>query len=288
MDLDHCYVNIRGSERNRAVYRIVSVKRLYELFERRVNTLVKPIVWDDPFENFILRLKGRLPSGQTVEFGQRYDFYGQCWTMVGASDAMWRIYSSDKQSVRIKVRLRTLVESLAPVAVGIVLLGKVRYLPTEGLVRWSKRVLRDSEMPDVRLLGRTLLVKRLAFSHEQEIRLLYFNTRDAHPLRYLYRIDPHAFVEEIVVDPRLSSDEATKVMGEIRATTGFRGRMAHSDLYAAPRDFVLRLGSAYSELPRHGIRVTYEGELRRRTSSAALAETQIVLPVNDHRFERGR
>jgi len=132
VDFDHCYINISISERDRAVYRIISFERLRELFEKRVNTLVKPMAWDDPFENFIPGLKGQLPSGQFVEFSQRYDFYGQCWTLIGGTDAMWRIYSSDKRSVRIKVRLRALVETLAPRAIGIVFVGKVRYLHTRG------------------------------------------------------------------------------------------------------------------------------------------------------------
>ena len=265
MNVDHCYVNIPASDRNYPVYRIISLKRLFELFEKHVNTLVKPIAWDDPFENFILGLKGRLPSGEIVEFAQRYDFYGQCWTLVGGSDAMWRIYSSDKRSVRIKVRLRTLVETLAPNAIGIVLLGKVRYLHAEGLLNWAKRAMRDADVPDVRLLGRTLLVKRAAFSHEREVRLLYFQPREEQPKLFQYRVDPHTFVEEIVVDPRLSAEEATDFMEEIRTKTKFRGPITHSDLYAAPREFVLRLGETYSSLPRLSRRVTYEGDLRKTT-----------------------
>jgi hypothetical protein len=284
MNVDHCYVNIPVSDRNYPVYRIISLKRLFELFEKRVNTLVKPIAWDDPFENFILGLKGRLPSGEIVEFAQRYDFYGQCWTLVGGSDAMWRIYSSDQRSVRIKVRMRTLVETLAPNAIGIVLVGKVRYLHAEGLLNWAKRAMRDADVPDVRLLGRTLLVKRAAFSHEREVRLLYFQPREEQPKLFQYRVDPHSFVEEIVVDPRLSAEEATDFMEEIRTKTNFRGPITHSDLYAAPREFVLRLGETYSSLPRLSRRVTYEGDLRRTTSSPALADTQILLPVRDLRF----
>jgi hypothetical protein len=243
------------------------------------------MAWDDPFENFIMRLKGRLPSGEIVEFAQRYDFYGQCWTLVGGSDAMWRIYSSDKRSVRIKVRIRSLVQTLAPWAKGIVLLGKVRYLHTEGLLTWAKRAMRVTEAPDVRLLARTLLVKRSAFSHEREVRLLYFEPGEQ-PKLFQYRVDPGTFVEEIVVDPRLSTDEATSFIEEIRKRTAFRGPITHSDLYAAPQEFVLRLGTAYSSLPRRSSRVTYKGHARLTTSSASLANTQILLPVPDLRFAK--
>jgi hypothetical protein len=284
LNIDQCYINIPVSDRNRSVYRIISLERLGELFEKRVNTLVKPMAWDDPFENFVMGLKGQLPSGKTVEFAQRYDFYGQCWTLAAASDAMWRIYSSDKRSVRIRVRLRNLVGTLAPRALGIVIIGKVRYLRTKGLLNWAERVIRDADVPDVRLLGRTLLVKRTAFAHEQEVRLLYFDPKGKQPKMFQYHVDPHTFVDEIVVDPRLSSDQATELIKEIRTKTGFRGAISHSDLYAAPREFVLRLGEAYTSLPRLSARVAYKGDLRTVTRSSAFSETQIVLPVPDLRF----
>jgi hypothetical protein len=284
MKTDHCYINIPRSERNRPLYRIISLGRLYKLFEKRVYTLVKPMAWDDPFENFVLGLKGRLTSGEVVEFAQRYDFYGQCWTLTGASDAMWRIYSSDKSSVRIKARTRALVERFAREAIGIVLAGKVRYLGTDGLLKWARRVIRDAEVPDVRLLGRTLFVKRMAFSHEREVRLLYFDARGEHPQFFQYHIDPHALVEEITVDPRLKDEEAAELIKEIRNRTGFRGPIAHSDLYAPPRELTLSLGPAYASLPRKSLRISYQDGMRTGIDSPAQAGTQIVLPARDLRF----
>jgi hypothetical protein len=282
LNLEHCYVRIPASQRNYPVYRIISLERLWELFEKRVNTLVKPIRWDDPFENFVMGLKGRLPSGEIVEFAQRYDFFGQCWTLGGGSDAMWRIYSSDKRSVRIKVRLKSLVQTLAPGAIGIVMLGKVRYLDTEGLLSWAKRVMRDARSPDIRLLGRTLLVKRAAFSHEREVRLLYYDPKADWQKLFQYRVDPGTFVEEIVVDPRLSVDEARECMKEIGKRTAFRGRIIHSRLYAAPQEFVLRLGAAYSSLPRGSWRKAYKGDMLMNTRAP---NPQILLPVRDLRFD---
>jgi hypothetical protein len=246
LNIDHCYLNIPRAERDWPLYRIISLRRLYELFEKRVNTLVKPVAWEDPFENFLRGLKGRLPSGELVEFAQRYDFYGQCWSRFGASDAMWRIYSSDKKSVRIKVRMRTLVETFALQAIGIMLVGKVRYLGTEGLLKWARRVIRDAEAPDVRLLSRTFFIKRFAFSHEREVRLLYFDPRGDRSQIFQYHVDPHTFVEQIVLDPRIKRDAAAKVIKRIRQRTGFRGPIVHSDLYAPPRELVLRLGAAYA------------------------------------------
>jgi hypothetical protein len=283
MDLEHCYVNIPPSRRNWPVYRIISQKRLFEIFSERVNTLVNPVLWDDPFENFIRAIKGRLPSGEIVEFSQRYDFYGQCWTLLGGTDAMWRIYSSDKQSVRIKVRLKTLVESVAMNAKGIVLAGRVRYLDSAGLLKWAKRVLHDSRDPDVRLLGKTLLVKRAAFAHENEVRILYLGGNTQGSL-FRYRLDPHAFIAEMMVDPRLSEQEAATLIETIKTKTGFRGPISHSKLYAPPRELVVRLNQAYAALPRTSQRrfALKDQMITRLTKHDDL----IVLPIRDLRFGR--
>ena len=59
--------------------------------------------------------------------------------------------------------------------------------------------------------------------------------------------------------------------------------MSRSDLYAAPPEFVLQLGEAYSSLPQLSKRVTYKGDLR--TTTNGLADTpQLLLPVPDLRF----
>ena len=125
------FLNLPKAERMWPVYRIMSLTRLFEMFEQRVNVLVKPFKWDDPFENFVAHLKGKLPTGELVEFAPRYDFYGQCWTITGGTDAMWRIYSGCKRSVRIKVRIARLFEQLYSTAIGPAFIGRVP-LPSRG------------------------------------------------------------------------------------------------------------------------------------------------------------
>ena len=92
-------INLSLDDLDRYVYRIISLKRLKELLLNEENVLVKPALWDDPFENFILNSKVRLKSGELATFGFRDDFFGQCWTLNKASDAMWRIYSPDSAGV---------------------------------------------------------------------------------------------------------------------------------------------------------------------------------------------
>lgn len=94
------------------LYRTIPLKRLGELFANRKNVLVRPKLWDDPFENIALSSPVEI-KGQAGTFGFREDYYGQCLTTEGISDAIWRIYSSDKRGLRIRTTVDKLLGQLA-------------------------------------------------------------------------------------------------------------------------------------------------------------------------------
>ena len=105
-------INLRDEEVNKHVYRVMSLRRFYELFSNQENVLVRPSKWEDPFENFILNAQVRLSDGTIAKFGFRNDFYGQCWTKLTSSDALWRIYSPEKTGIRVRTTVENLFASL--------------------------------------------------------------------------------------------------------------------------------------------------------------------------------
>jgi hypothetical protein len=272
------YINFRSSELNLYVYRIMSLDRLYQMFYESSNYLVRPIMWEDPFENFIAKIQGRLPDGQIVEFAQRYDFYGQCWTLLGGTDAMWRIYSKDKRSVRIMVRLKDLYGYLSEYATGALFIGKVKYLGSDQFISWIRRVFHTSQQPNIELIAKTFLVKRGAFSHENEVRLLYYTTHYETGNFYRFKFDCHRFVKEIMLDPRLKKNEADALAAEVRTRTEYKGKIVQSKLYAQPDRFYIRLGPEYTSLTKTKERITYEGDQRILTRREDGIE-QLILPV---------
>ena len=168
------YLNLNEADKNRYVYRIISTARLYELFANRENVLVRPSMWEDPFENFILNSPAKLNDGTVVQFGFHKSYYGQCWTLNQTSDAMWRIYSPTSDGVRIRTTIRNLALSLSG---GLgqwahiqTFIGKVRYLSDKELLQFANHVFASGLDPAA--LAKTLLVKRKAFCHEREVRLL--------------------------------------------------------------------------------------------------------------------
>lgn len=215
------------------------------LFEKKRNVLVKPKRWDDPFENFILQSKVMLPTGEQATFGFRDHFYGQCWTLHSASDAMWRIYSPKANAVRIRSTISSLLETLGQ-ACGAwahveAFIGKVKYLPNKRLIEYANNVFNGSAILGARMFAQTLLIKRPAFKHEREVRLLFFPHDETHAKDdfHSYAIDPHVFVDQIMIDPRLPEKNANTLRDRIRKRTGYQGSIKRSLLYAAPPKLVL-------------------------------------------------
>jgi hypothetical protein len=51
------YLNLEESDFSTYIYRTIPLNRLYELFQDNENALVKPSLWEDTFENFVLKTK---------------------------------------------------------------------------------------------------------------------------------------------------------------------------------------------------------------------------------------
>jgi len=242
------FLNLSASERNKFIYRIVPVDRLFELFESRRNVLVKPHKWEDPFENFILKCKVQLPDGRCAAIGFRDQFYAQCWTLQSASDAMWRIYSPARNAVRLRSTVRNLAGILwthcGEWAAHEVFIGKVRYLRSKALEDFAKGILRsEGGALSMKLFAKTLLIKRPAFKHEREVRLIFRPHNAAHASNdmFSYLVNPHELIDQIMIDPRMPESDARVLKQEIASRTGFKGRILRSLLYAPPSSWTIQV-----------------------------------------------
>ena len=121
-----------------------------------------------------------------------------------------------------------------------VFIGEVLYLDEKRLVEFGNVVFRRGL--NSRALAETLLVKRPAFRHEREVRLLYFEKDKRQNDIYAYTVNPHMLIDQVMLDPRLSHSEAHETNVEIRNRTGFKGKILHSRLYAPPKNMIFPIG----------------------------------------------
>jgi len=209
------------------------------------NTLVKPKLWEDTFENFILKSKVRHVSGEIKTYNYHERMYGQCWTLESSSDAMWRIYSPNKEGIRIRTTIGQLLNSIYSAQETALpdahcCIGKVEYLKDKKLMERANSTFDETGI----LVGnifRSLLMKRLAFKHENEVRLIYDAWDEEITQHNIYKYDfkPHENISQIMIDPRRSYDEFKSLEKIIRLATGFKGEIKRSLLYQLPKDTVL-------------------------------------------------
>lgn len=261
---DENYIDIPKPLRSRRVYRIIPVEYLFDIFDNRQNVLVKPKLWQDPFENFILRSRIRLRTGQIAQFGFHDQFYGQCWTLHTASDAMWRIYSQAGTAVRIRSTIRRVAESLSKelgeFAQIQAYMGRVQYLSNKRLTSYANSWFPGARALTSRRSAQTLLIKRPAFKHEREVRLLYFQ-HSAHLTAgdlYWYSVDPHELIDQIMIDPRMSETAANELRERIKRRTGYQGKILRPLLYGLPPNLIVQS----EETPNHSLQRTLAGECR--------------------------
>ena len=180
-----------------SLFRYMSFPEFVSICINNELRFVHPTSWEDTFEGSLLLLLGT-PQGdrdvvsklysnyfnKDVEktlngymrlWSAKYGIYGRCWTTLDESDAMWRIYSYNKQSVQIETtatKLQSVIDENGTKYVYSSCIKSVAYdLNQNNVVDDSIRFLNDDKE-----LFTPYLHKRKAYKHEEEYRgLLYLN-----------------------------------------------------------------------------------------------------------------
>lgn len=141
------------------LYRYISFEQFVGMVQNKALTFVLPELWDDPKECTpfvqLLQSKDNIYEQFFLSAIHRKT-YCQCWTRISESDAMWRIYSYNNRAIQIKASEE-----------------KIRQLPDVKLVPvvYSDDFESDEEEGIDKFL-RSLAIKRRAFQHEDEVRLI--------------------------------------------------------------------------------------------------------------------
>ena len=230
----HDTLNISKKDLYRDIYRIMPIHRLLEIFQTKLLTLVPPLKRDDPFENLLLNGTAKTSEGEVADFGPiRDSVYLQCWTFHKETDAMWRIYSSDKQGVKVKTTIRKLLDALqkqsGKFAKVHCFIGEVEYHTQKELINKLKHI--DLFNTSGSGIAESLIYKREEFRHEKEVRLIY--TKKSGPV-HQFQVDPCSLFDEIVFDPRINEHlfEAYKVALQNK---GYSNSIRQSVMYQPPK-----------------------------------------------------
>ena len=204
------------SKRIEYLYRIIKWEHLIDLFETRKLYFSNPREWEDPYES-------------RVDHPSMADVFAQCCGRQGVSDAMWRIYSPNQYGVRVKVRRRTLVAQLDDAK-----RQKEFKFRRIGPVKYRKQSEIDSKLKElVHQLSNnyvpkdafdSLMIKRIAFKHEAETRVLLHAPRQSDAKGIRVTANPFDLVETVLADPRMPDAVYNAFRHYLKDKLGFKGR----------------------------------------------------------------
>lgn len=220
---------INGLDPNINIYRIEKIDRLIDSVVNNKISFTNPEKWkeNDPWEEFI----GKNIYIGDIKYSYPIKHRVQCWSTQAESDAMWRIYSQKKDegssydSVKIKVNLKKyldLVEIIDSES-GFFTLDQIHDVLIAGHVKYLTRLEIEDNLKDpwfvakLTSLGKfelfydkTLFIKRNAFMHENEVRIVWTKKASKSVFQesdysYLNNFNYKSIIEEIELDPRLQA-----------------------------------------------------------------------------------
>lgn len=208
------------------LYRIVSFDRLVQALESNELYFAHPSSWEDPYET-------------QLQHKDSARVFGLCWCRTGVSDAMWRIYSTNRLGVRIRTTRHRLKEALTAVTQERSIKWKVqdvRYLRSEDLrhelecvadLLWQRNSVHDMFAP--------LFVKREAFRHEDEVRAVVLAPPEIdHAVRGAFRLKVQMrwLIDNVLIDPRAPDEFVDAYRHYLKDRLEFPGYVGKSALYA--------------------------------------------------------
>ncbi|HMM59001.1 MAG TPA: DUF2971 domain-containing protein [Candidatus Rifleibacterium sp.] len=230
------------------IYKFIKLEYFLSILKANKLRVEKISSWEDPFENILFKCNCRNAQGERVSLANlQQSLYGQSFTNLAESDALWRIYSSQKDCIRLSMTAGGLFDALygdghANFERTSLFIAEVNYSDENEIIA----LLSDEEMPRREIFSQEpnkfIFLKRKAFEHEKEVRLVFqlaCNHKFYGQPRLEFDIDPNMLFSEVLLDPRLDADEVQKIELSLR-NNGYRNGVSQSKLYGS-RTFDIKI-----------------------------------------------
>ena len=206
-----------------------------------------PVIWKDPFEKRFIDAK-YIIGGKEVEFPIKGRVFCICMTQTSTSEAHWNNYSNGQIGVSLKIKRKRLLEVLEKHTTDYdIYIGKVDYMKTADLRKKLSDIdtlatIVPFKLTNKELLIRLLLLKRIAFRYENEIRILAvkkYKTKE-NGIKLPYTLAPKELIDTITIDPSVGKNTDTMLKNIFKKEYGFK-KVYKSQLYSMPNDIKIEL-----------------------------------------------
>ena len=237
----HPYVN--SPPDNAVLWRYMDFTKFVSLLNKKALFLARPDKLGDPFEASLTHadlqsLKARYGDSESMKFTDMLKAMATHAAVSSwhesefESEAMWRLYSREKDGIAIKTYGNSFKECMQDER--NIYIGQVKYIDYQ-----TDLLFDDGSFINL------LFYKRLSFNHEQEVRALYFHP-PAGTCRYdmadfpegfdvgiYYKVDLSLLIQEVVVAP-YAEDWFLELVKSVSARYGLETLVSKSNLAALP------------------------------------------------------
>ena len=227
---------LNGVDEDTPIYKYMPFNYTVAMIQNRQLVLDKVSTWQDVYENFMLKQDCYLNDGTPVDvINQANGIYGQCWTVRAESDAMWRIYSPNKDAIRIKTTVGKLFDTLYLTNNNMAdtYIGRVVYQDQTQIDAGVQALSPIASMDFLRNVIKGAFVKRLEFDHEEEVRIIrMLDSQDMLLAGNLLFFNIGAdFIEELCIDPRVDDAEEQNLRAQLLDAGANGNIITKSQLY---------------------------------------------------------
>lgn len=241
----------------KSLFKYMPLERVLEMFTNKTIWFANPTIWKDPFEKRFIQNTYNI-GGVLKPYPWKDRVYCMCATQTATSEAYWNAYSAGEIGVSIKFNRQNLLNELDRLAAAgnRIYIGKVQYQQTQDIkAALSGNTFLNPTGAPITSLGkeelkvRLLLLKRLAYQYENELRFFVVRDKAAKQAGTLlkYNIENTDLVDSISLDPRIGTMTFELLRKEFENHYGFtpitktQRRVQRSLLYAEDRPTNIKL-----------------------------------------------
>lgn len=227
---------LNGVADDLTIYKYMPLKYILLMVQKNLLTINRISSWPDVYENYILKQVYSLQDGTPIDVVNQADgVFGQCWTYLPESDAMWRIYSPTLDTVRIKTTVEKLYDALYQTDKNMAdtYVGLVQYKSQAAIDSHVKRLGSLDSQNFLKEVVNGAFIKRNEFDHEKEVRIVRILDSEhiflsGSLLQFPIPID---FIEEFCIDPRANPDLEAGIVNQLIAAGAPSDKIVKSQLY---------------------------------------------------------
>lgn len=244
------FVNISESEffSKKLLFKYMPLESALTMMKEKYLWLCNPVIWKDPFEKRFIEAK-YFDGKNEAEFPLKGRVFCTCFTQTTTSEAHWANYSNGKLGVSFRLRRTALLDILNKHYDEFdIYIGKVNYLKTASIKKKLHEIDIIKEISPLKITSRNiqiqlLLLKRVAFSYEDEIRVLAIKkqkTKEIGIKLSLKTTQPFDLIERITLDPGTEMHTELMLKKLFKKEYGFK-KVYKSQLYSMANEVIISI-----------------------------------------------